>query len=104
MGNPSAIFFFSFFFPVLLAGLAMMPPPYKNFGLFLFTSNGPPRTFSCPGIGAGPLAANGQTLTMSKTTVCPQVHESFDRHRQLSPQVAFHLVLLVDQVTDGRNL
>src|SRR5262249_48440353 len=56
------------------------------------------------GVGVGALPAHGQSLAVTDTAVAADVHEALHAHGHLAPQVAFHLVLALDDVAHARGL
>src|SRR5712692_10232316 len=56
------------------------------------------------GVGVGPLPAHGQALAMADAAVAADVHEALDAHGHFAPQVAFDLVLALDDIAHSRRL
>ena len=52
----------------------------------------------------GTLTANRHSPSMTKATIATQIHQPFDVHGDLSPQVTFHLVITIDDSTDSVDL
>src|SRR5262245_27295972 len=52
----------------------------------------------------GPLAAHGKTLSVTQSAITSQIHQAFDTHRDLAPQIAFNRVFPVDQLADPQHL
>jgi hypothetical protein len=48
----------------------------------------------------GPLASDRQPLAMPKTPIASDIHQTFDAHVDVAPEISFHLEFLVD---DGAN-
>src|SRR5215475_7265717 len=56
------------------------------------------------GVRVGALPAHGQPFAMTYAAVAPDVHEALHAHGHLAPQIAFHLVLALDDVAHPRGL
>mmetsp|Transcript_27736 Transcript_27736/g.90768 ORF Transcript_27736/g.90768 Transcript_27736/m.90768 type:complete len:208 (+) Transcript_27736:299-922(+) len=55
------------------------------------------------GVGVRALTANGQTVTMTQTTIGTQVHQTFDVHCCFTAQIAFDLMVAVDRFTNAQD-
>ena len=51
-----------------------------------------------------PLAPHWQAATMSQPTITADVHQPFDVHLNLFPQIAFDIALLIDHRPDPIDL
>src|SRR5215468_8901184 len=61
-------------------------------------------TFAGPRIGVGALAANRQAAPMAQTPIATEIHEPFDVHRRLAPQIAFDEIVAINHFADLQNL
>src|SRR5262249_48262874 len=53
-----------------------------------------------PGVGVGPLPADGQPAPVANASVAAHVHEPLDVHGHLAPEVALDLEVALDDVPD----
>src|SRR5665213_4355302 len=70
-------------------------------GRLLFARDQLTRTLSRARIGMRPLSAHRQSATMANTAIAAQVHQTLDRLLHLAAQVAFDLVVLVDNLANA---
>lgn len=70
-------------------------------GSFLLLDNDAARTFASTGVSFGSLAANREAASVAETAIGAEVHEAFDVHAHDAAQVAFDLVLGVDNLADA---
>ena len=70
----------------------------------LLTSNGLLGTLAGTGILLGVLTTNGQTTAMTNTTVAADFHQALDVQGNLTAEVAFHLQVLFDVITQLADL
>ena len=57
----------------------------------------------CPRTGS-PLSAYGESDTVTDAAIATDIHESLDVHLDGRTELAFNLVLTVDEITDCRYL
>src|SRR5579884_1839289 len=57
-----------------------------------------------PGVGPGPLAPHGKAPPVAEAPVAPDLDQPPDVHGHLPPEVAFHLVVLVDDLAQPGDL
>jgi hypothetical protein len=69
-------------------------------GFLALAHYGPARAFTGSGIGMSALTANGKTPAMSQSPVTAKVHEALDIHRDLGPQITFHLQMGIYDLPD----
>src|SRR4051794_37491646 len=62
------------------------------------------RALAGAGVRVGALAANGQAPAVTKTTVCTEIHQPLDVHRDLTAEVAFDLEIALENFTDATRL
>jgi hypothetical protein len=55
-------------------------------------------------VGLGTLTADREAATVTQTTVATDIHQSLDVQLDLGAQLAFHQVLILDELTDGLGL
>ena len=70
-------------------------------GSFLLVSDCFLLTLASAGVVLGALSAEGETKTVTDTTVATDIHQSLDVHLHLGAECAFHFVLIVDDVAEG---
>ena len=66
----------------------------------LFTCDCSPGPLVSPGIRMGPLPPHGEATTVPQPPIAPDVHQALDVHRDLAPERALHLVVVLDLGTD----
>jgi hypothetical protein len=89
--------------PAVLAIYASAVELVAQRNLFLLAGDGPRRPLSGPRVGVCALSANGKAFTMAQSTIAAEIHQPFDAHRDLSPQVAFNGIIAVDHLTHTQN-
>ena len=73
--------------------------------LFLsLTCNSPTRSLPGPGVGAGSLASDRQSLSVPKPPIATQFHESLYVHGNIGPEFPLDFVLAVNDLSDSANL
>src|SRR5262245_59233485 len=61
------------------------------------------RAFACTSVGARALTVDGKPAAVTDTAVCADFAEALDRLRAVAMQIALHLQVLVDVLTQLRD-
>src|SRR5215211_7625551 len=69
-------------------------------GLLLLARNRLCRALAGAGIGVRALAANGQAAPVPQAAIAAKIHQAFDVHGHIAPQVALDHVVAVDDLAD----
>src|SRR5690242_18363975 len=72
--------------------------------LFLLSGDRPGRALSCSRVRMSALTPHRQPLAMTQPAVATEIHQTFDVHRDLPPQIALDRVFAVDQLADAQYL
>src|SRR6266446_851617 len=72
--------------------------------LFLLPGDRAGRTLSRPRIRVRALPAYRQPLAVAQTAIAAEIHQPFDVHRDLSPQITLDRVVAVDQLAHPQDL
>src|SRR3954470_6421349 len=101
--TPTTTFFFSF-----LRARGALPPAFCAsailLGHFLLAGDRLGGALAGAGIGVGALAADRQALAVAQAAIAAQVHQPLDVHRHFAAQVAFDLIVAVDDFADLDDL
>src|SRR6516164_7222693 len=73
-------------------------------GRFLLAGDRPCLALARARVGVCPLTSDRQAAAMPQAAVAAKVHQPFDIHGDVSPQVALHDVVAVDRLADLQHL
>lgn len=76
-------------------------PAARHPKLFFLTSDGAAGSFAGASVGMSTLTMHRQTTTMTKATITADVHETLDAAAHFTAQIAFHLVILKENIQKG---
>src|SRR6516164_4381853 len=62
------------------------------------------RTLAGAGVGMGALAADRQPAAVTQPTIAAEIHQPLDVHGDLTPEVAFHHIVMIDDFANLQHL
>src|SRR5262249_3086187 len=75
-----------------------------NLDGLLLAGDGSRRALAGPRIGVGALTVNGQAFAVTQAAIAAEVHQPLNVHRGFAAQVAFDLIVAIDDLADPDDI